>query len=142
MAPEAGEFFSGFRFFAGSINNSEIYGKPIDKTGKCVKIMSVPCRTLRNCVRVARQSLNLFVAVRIRVPQPKNSYRQPAVAVFLTVQDGKQKREYLTHQVKYKEPPCCGALPFLCPGGSGGYESVFRSQQKTHFCLPRQRCVF
>ena len=70
MAPEAGEFFSGFRFFAGSINNSEIYGKPIDKTGKCVKIMSVPCRTLRNCVRVARQSLNLFVAVRIRVPQP------------------------------------------------------------------------
>ena len=53
-----------------TINNSEIYGKPIDKTGKCVKIMSVPCRTLRNCVRVARQSLNLFVAVRIRVPQP------------------------------------------------------------------------
>ena len=45
----------------------------------------------------------------------KNSHRQPAVAVFLTVQDGKQKREYVTHRVKYKEPPCCGALPFPCP---------------------------
>ena len=31
---------------------------------------------LRNCVKVARQSLNLFVAVRIRVPQPiKQSHR-------------------------------------------------------------------
>mgnify|MGYP006939716178 CR=1 FL=1 len=61
-------------FFLNYINNSENSGKPIDKSDLCVKIVSVAqdnITILRNCVRVARQSLNLFVAVRIRVPQPK-----------------------------------------------------------------------
>ena len=35
-------------------------------------VYNISC-SLRNCVRVAQQTLTLFVWVRILVPQPKNS---------------------------------------------------------------------
>lgn len=60
-------------------NNSGNFGKAIDNPQKYDRIICVPkplgYRMMRNCVRVARQSLNLFVAVRIRVPQPEK--KQP-----------------------------------------------------------------
>ncbi len=40
---------------------------------------------MRNCVRVARQTLTLFVWVQILVPQPKPQGRQVLGAYFLPI---------------------------------------------------------
>ena len=60
-------------------NISKKLQKTLDFCGRCV--YNISC-SLRNCVRVAQQTLTLFVWVRILVPQPKKDIAY-AVSFFI-----------------------------------------------------------
>ena len=63
------KFASGYNFCGKGIDKSICFG---------IINLAVSNKILRNCVKVAQQTLTLFVRVRILLPQPRAPFSEPS----------------------------------------------------------------